>query len=216
MPRPTLLIVLLVLALGLAAVPAGAATPKQIINDCSGSANGLLQNDYSKADLRRAQKEMSGDVIEYTGCPDAIAARLRYRAPTSGDGNDGSDGGGDTSGGGGGGFDGGSGTDGGDYYDPAPSTDGSGAGDTSGDGSGTATPDPAAEAAAAAAMANPQAGSSEPVRLAGQTVTPGITLDGDARTLPTPLIAFLVLLAAGAIGIGLPTIGRRVLARRRA
>lgn len=211
MSRPTLLIALLLsLALGLAAAPAGAATTKQIINDCSGSSTGLLQNDYSKADLRRAQKEMTGDVVEYTGCPDAIAARLRYRAPTSGDGNDGGDGSGDT-GGGGGGFDGGTGSTGGDYYDPAPSTTGSGTPATGGGSAGTADP-----AASAAALANPQAGSSEPVRLAGQTITPGITLDGDARTLPTPLIAFLVLLAAGAVGIGLPTIGRRVLARRRA
>ncbi|MDW5593628.1 hypothetical protein VSS74_04730 [Conexibacter stalactiti] len=214
MLRPTLLIALFALALGLAAASAGAATPDQIIKDCSGSATGLLQKDYSKADLRRAQKEMTGDVIEYTGCPDAIAARLRARAPTNGDGSNGSDGsGGDTGGGGGGGgFDGGTGSSGGDYYDPAPSTSGTGADGTATDG-GTGTTDPAA---AAAAMANPQAGSSEAVRLAGETITPGITLDGDARALPTPLIAFLVLLAAGAIGIGLPTIGRRVLARRRA
>jgi hypothetical protein len=214
MSKPTHLIALLALALGLAAVPAGAASPSQIIDDCSSSDTGLLKKDYSKADLRRAQKQLTGDLSEYTGCPDAIAARLRYRAPVEngGDGNDGS-----SDGGTGGGFDGGTGgtgSSGGDWYDAGGTGAGSGSGATGGATAGGAPTTPGGTAAPTAPP-TPQPGSAEPVRLAGQTVTPGFTLDGDARTLPTPLIAFLVLLAAGAVGIGLPTIGRRVLARRR-
>lgn len=221
MKKPVLLITLLSVALGLAvASPAGAASPRQILKDCSTSPTGLLLGDYSKADLRKARDEMTGDVIEYTGCPDAISARLRARTSTN-TGGDGTDGGGGTNGGGSG-FDGGDTGGGDDWYDAGgdPTSGGGSTGSTGGGSSGGqldgATGGTAPGSGTPAPPAVEEPGSAAAVELAGATVTPGIALDEEARPLPTPLIAFLVLLAIGAVGIGLPTIGRRVLARRRA
>lgn len=217
MSKPnTLLALLLVAVLGaVAAAPASAASGDAIIRDCSNSDTGLLKGTYTKSDLRAAQKLVRGDVAEYTGCYDAIQAALRARPrtnDTSGGGN-----GGDTSGGGGG-FDSGTGaassggTTGGTVDSGGAGTTGGG---TTGAPSGTA--DGSTPAPTTPAPTTQQPGSSAPVQLAGATITPGFgaTADPEGRALPTPLIAFLVLLAAGAIGVAAPTIGRRVLARRR-
>lgn len=211
MSKPnTLLALLLVAVLGaVTAAPAGAASGDAIIRDCSNSDTGLLKGTYTKSDLRAARKLVRGDVAEYTGCYDAIQLALRARPRT----NSTDGGGGDTSGGGGG-FDSGTGatssggTTGG-TFDSSGTTGGGTAGGGTADGSTAAPTTPA--------PTTQQPGSSAPVQLAGATITPGFgaTADPEARTLPTPLIVFLVLLAAGAVGVAAPTIGRRVLARRR-
>lgn len=226
-------LIIAVLALGGSAAPAVASTADAIIKDCSNSQTGLLTGSYSKSELRDARKLVRGDIAEYTGCMDAINAALNRSSGSgsnSNGGNNGSNGtnGGGTAGGGSGtdgsnglggtGTGGGSGSDGSfgstagsDSTGSSPGAGGATSGDdtTSGAPSTPGTPTPAPVQ---------QAGSGAPVTLGGEIVTPGIpaSYESDRRSLPTPLVAFLVLLAAAAIGFGAPTIGRRVLARRRA
>ncbi|MDO8184043.1 hypothetical protein Q5424_02595 [Conexibacter sp. JD483] len=226
-------LILAVLALGVTAAPAAASTADAIIKDCSTSPTGLLTGSYAKSDLRDARKLVRGDIAEYTGCMDAINAALNARAPDNGNNN--SNGG--NGGNGGNGSNGSNGSNGGNTS-PGTSSPGSTPGSSSGsDGSfgstagstsnapgngsgdgGASSGTTPAPAPAPTPAPTQQAGSGAPVRVGGTTVTPGIpaSFSDDRRALPTPLIAFLVLLAAGAIGFGAPTIGRRVLARRRA
>jgi hypothetical protein len=218
-----------VLALGLTAVSASASTADAIIKDCSNSPTGLLTGSYSKSDLRDARKLVRGDIAEYTGCMDAINAALSARSASNGGdgGSNGSNTGGNTGAGGtGGSGTGGSGSSGdnglggssGDgSYGSTAGTTGT-PGDTTSGGTPDGTPTTPQTPAAPAPAPTQQAGSGAPVAVGNQTITPGIpaSFSDDSRALPTPLIAFLVLLAAGAIGFGAPTIGRRVLARRRA
>lgn len=207
---------LAVLALGASAATASASTADTIIRDCSSSDTGLLKGSYSKADLRSARKLVRGDIAEYTGCMDAINEALSKNSSNGGNGGDSNTGGGTDNGDGssGGGFDssgGGSGSTGGGF-----DTGGGGGGGSDGIGGGsTGSGTPVTPAPTPAPIQ--QAGSDAPVAVGGETVTPGIpaSFETEGRSLPTPLIAFLVLLAAGAIGFGAPTIGRRVLARRR-
>jgi len=210
---------LVVLALGLCAASASASTAEQIIKDCSNSDTGLLKGSYSKADLRAARKLVRGDIAEYTGCADAINEALSQNGDNGNNGGNGSDGGdgSDGTGGGTGGGDGSGGfgdTGSGGSLGGDGSSGGLGSGGTSGGDGTTGAPTTGAGAAPAPTQ---QAGSGAPVAVGGEQITPGIpaSFSSDQRALPTPLIVFLVLLAAGAIGFGAPTIGRRVLARRR-
>ncbi|ADB53916.1 hypothetical protein [Conexibacter woesei] len=203
MSKPKILIALVVLS-GLLAAPALAASPDSIIKDCSSSPTGELQKQYSNGDLRKALKEVNGDVAEYTNCYDAIRNAMRdgsRRGDDGGDG-DGTSPGGDPGTGGTGGGSGGGGLG---------STGGGGV--DGGDGSGGGTP----AGGPAPAPVTPQPGSGEPVKLAGTTVTPSIpaTLERNGHELPPALIGFLALFGAGAVGVAATTIGRRVLARRR-
>lgn len=71
----------------LATSQAGAANrqtraTRVVINDCSGSATGLLRHRYSARVLRLSLKRMAGDVDEYTGCRDAIRHQLRRSKAT--------------------------------------------------------------------------------------------------------------------------------------
>jgi hypothetical protein len=184
MRRPLILIAILAAMLPIAA-PAAASTTDRIIQDCQHSPTGELSGTYTRKELRRALHNLPGDVLEYSGCHDAIEQALldaSIRPP--GDGGDG--------GGGGGGPAGGSGAGGG-----LPPTAGGGAtagGSIAAPGSdGAATP--------------PHSGSKAPVAVDGGLVEPGRipTIGRDAHALPASLI---VLLAT--------TLGRRVLARRRA
>ncbi|ADB53393.1 hypothetical protein [Conexibacter woesei] len=213
---PTLLPLLVLAALVGAAAPAGAATPQQIIRDCSGSPTGLLRGTYTQAELRAALNRAHGEVAEYTGCPDAIRAKMRELARESARGGEGSGGGGTGDGGGGGPAGGGSGAGaaGGDGAGGGPAGDGGagggGAGGTGGDettaDSGPASPPPH------------QAGSSVPVQLAGGPVVPGlggVETDG-TQALPLPLLAFFALLLATAAGVGAASAGRLLRVRGRA
>lgn len=216
MSKPTTLLALLLLVVigAFAAAPAGATSVGTILDDCSNSPTGLLQGSYSKGDLRKAIKGVRGDVAEYTGCYDAITAELRRRAPATNDGDGRSDDGGGGSGGGDAGT-GGSGSGGDGFDSGSAATDGRIGGDGT---TGTGATGGGATTAAPTAPTTQQPGSDEPVKLAGTAVVPGFGDTGEAssRALPTPLLVFLVLLAAGAVGVAASTIGRRVLARRRA
>lgn len=88
MSKPKILIALVVLS-GLLAAPALAASPDSIIKDCSSSPTGELQKQYSNGDLRKALKEVNGDVAEYTNCYDAIRNAMRDGSRRGDDGGDG-------------------------------------------------------------------------------------------------------------------------------
>jgi hypothetical protein len=213
---------LAVLALGLFATSASASKANAIIKDCSTSDTGLLKGSYSKADLRAARKLVRGDVAEYTGCMDAINDALSGGGG-NGNGSNGNNGGNGSNGTGSNGGSGGTGDatgSGGGFGDGGNGALGGGGADGSGGGvGGSGTSGGAGTTVPGSGAGTPpqQAGSGAPVAVGSERITPGIpaSFSRDQRALPTPLIVFLVLLAAGAIGFGAPTIGRRVLARRR-
>jgi hypothetical protein len=186
-PPTPLAFLLLALALALPPAPAGAnATDDRIIRDCQHSQTGALTGSYSKQELRHAKNNLPGDVLEYSGCFDAIRQALLASA--------GGDGGADGSGPGGGGTGGIGGPGGG----------GSTGGTTAGGGGGP--------------PATPHTGTEVPVRVAGTPVEPGAlpAIGQDAHELPTPLVVLLILLGVAALVPAALTIGRRVVAQRRA
>jgi hypothetical protein len=108
MPRASvnsmLRLALACLALGLFAVvpAANAASTTQILRDCAD--DGVLQGDYTPAELRKARQNIPTDTDQYTDCRDVIARAASARAAGgSGDGGSGSGSGGPGGGGGGGG-----------------------------------------------------------------------------------------------------------------
>jgi hypothetical protein len=193
---PLLLACLLLLALPVAAAHANGSDDR-IYKDCQNSPTGELTGSYSKAQLRHALDNIPGDVSEYSGCYDAIRHGL---SPAGGSGG----GGGNGTPGGPGGSSGGSGGD----------RSQTGAGGTSNGTAGAA----GASGGAPTANAVPPAGADQPVRVDGAAIAPGELpeLGKDAHKLPTPLLVLLALLAVGALVPAGLTIGRRVIARRRA
>ncbi len=88
----------LLAALLLVPAAAHAAGPIEIIRDCED--DGVLQGDYTAAELRKARSELPTDIDEYSDCRDVLGARdQRAKTSSSRDGDD--DGGGGTGGGGG-------------------------------------------------------------------------------------------------------------------
>jgi len=88
----------LVLGLIVAVPAANAASTTQILRDCAD--DGVLQGDYTPAELRRARQRIPADTDQYTDCRDVLA-RAASQSVTGASG--GSVAGGDGSGGGGGG-----------------------------------------------------------------------------------------------------------------
>ena len=80
-----LLPLLALLALALAAPAAQAATPEEIIEDCS--YDGDLDRKYSPADLQRAQDELPSDRAEYGYCAEVIAAAIENPGARAGNGD---------------------------------------------------------------------------------------------------------------------------------
>jgi hypothetical protein len=186
MRRPIPLIVI-VLALALPASALGAGTTSdRIYYDCEHSATGYLTGHYSTRALRDALKNPPADVSEYSGCDDAIRQALLAGSRRPGGGAGG--GTGASGGGGGNGSGNGSGT----------------SGDGSGGAGGPSTP--------------PHVGTKAPVTLAGTTVRPGAipSIARDPHGLPTPLVVVLALLGAAVLAAATTTMGRRVVAHRRA
>src|SRR3954470_23851699 len=62
------------LAVLLFAVPAQAAGPIQVIRDCED--DGILQGNYSPAEIRAAQKALPTDIDEYSDCRDVLSRAL--------------------------------------------------------------------------------------------------------------------------------------------
>jgi hypothetical protein len=192
MRRSIPLFALLACLLALAAAPAAVhanATDNRIAAACEASDVEALNRDYSKTQLRHALRNLPSDVLEYSGCWDAL--RQALRAPAGGGAGGDGDGGAAGSGGSaaGGGF---GGTGGGDA-----------AGGAAGDGAGAPTPPS-------------HTGTETPVAIAGTPVEPGElpSIGHDANALPDSLVALLVLLGLAALVPAALTIGRRVIARR--
>lgn len=215
MSKPiSLLLLLATLALGAVVLAPAVASANAVLDDCNSSVTGLLTGSYSKRQLLNAKKELDGDSADYSNCPDAIdkalnALNRRSTSNNGGGGNgggSGGDGGGSTGGGTGGGTTGGGSTGGDGFGD-------GGSGGAAGSGDGGSTP----SAPAPVTPAGAQPGSDAPVQLAGTSVTPSIPAAvARDQSLPTSLIVVLALLGGGALAVGGTTIGRRVLARRRA
>lgn len=76
------------LLLGIAASPASAASTTQILRDCAD--DGVLQGNYTPAELRKARQNIPTDTDQYTDCRDVIAraaarsVRDRDRGDTAG------------------------------------------------------------------------------------------------------------------------------------
>lgn len=180
------------LALALSPTPARAnANDDRIVQDCQHSETGALTGAYPRAQLRHALRNLPGDVLEYSGCYDAIRQAMLASA----------------AGGRGGGEDGGAGGIGG-----GSDTAGGGAVGGIGGSGGSAGPPGGAPAG------QPHVGTRAPVELEGIDVQPGElpSIGQDAHELPTPLVALLALLGVAALVPGGLVIGRRVLDRRRA
>jgi hypothetical protein len=97
MPMLRLALAGLALMLGLAIAPAAnAASTTQILRDCAD--DGVLQGDYTPAELRKARQNIPADTDQYTDCRDVIA-----RAAARGVAGDAASTGGGAGGGGGGG-----------------------------------------------------------------------------------------------------------------
>jgi hypothetical protein len=193
MRRPIILTAILAVTLTWATTAAASVTD-QIVHDCLHSPTGGLTGTYPRAALKQALHNLPGDAAEYSSCHDAIyQALLDSAANPPGGGGGGTNGGNGTAGGGGGGLGGGT---------------GAGGSGTTGSGSGGTVP-----------VAVPRnTGSRARVTLDGSAVQPGAipAIGRDAHRLPTPLLVFLVLLGIGALAPAATTIGRRVIARRRA
>lgn len=192
MRTPTTLIATLAAMLALAAPAAATSSDDAIVHDCQHSQTGALTGTYTKAQLLHARRHLPGDVMEYTGCYDAISQALL----SDGSGNRGGSGGsGGGNGAGGGGGAGGSGSTGGT---------GSGGNGTGPNGTTFSGPE--------------HVGTKAPVALAGAPVHPGAlpALGHDTRSLPTPLAVLLILLAVAALAPAATILGRRVVARHRA
>jgi cobalamin biosynthesis Mg chelatase CobN len=173
---------------GLALATSALAGSSQVLSDCN--RNGHLTGHYSRSDLQSALNGMGADVMEYSGCYDAIHRALLVAAA----------GGGKNSGGGG------------------SSTGTHGVKGAvlrhAGNRSGVSTRGVYSSPSHADGAGS---GSSTPVSLGGSAISPtsaGIGASSGDRSLPAPLIAVLVVLALGALSGGGFAIRRRVLTHR--
>jgi hypothetical protein len=163
-----------------------------------------IDGHYTQAQYKKALDELPTDADEYTACRDVLQ---RGRLAALGSGKKSSGGGGGSTG---------TGTGGG-----GGSSTSAGGASTSGS-SGSPAPqnaDPVASATPAQKQAIAQAGqSAKPVNVGGKLVQPGElgvgAISGSGHSVPTPLAALIVLLAAGALSAGGWFLWRRVLSRR--
>jgi hypothetical protein len=162
-----------------------------------------IDGHYTQAQYKKALEQLPTDADEYTACRD-ILQRGRLAALGSGKKSNGGGGGNGTTGTGGGGG----------------GTTGGGGGSAGSSGSPAApNPDPIASATPAQKKAIAAAGqSAKPVNIGGKLVQPGElglgAMSGSGHSVPTPLAALMVLLAAGALCGGGWWLWRSVLARR--
>jgi hypothetical protein len=158
-----------------------------------------IDGHYTQAQYKKALEQLPTDADEYTACREVLQ-RGRLAALGSGKKSNGSGATGNTSGGGG--------------------TTGGGGG-TSGSSGAPSAPaaNPTASATPEQKKAIAQAGATaKPVNIGGKLVQPGElglgAMSGSGHSVPTPLAALMVLLAAGALSGGGWWLWRRVLARR--
>jgi hypothetical protein len=193
------------LAALLFAVPAQAADPIKVIRDCED--DGILQGNYTPAEIRAAQKALPTDIDEYSDCRDVLSRAL------GGGENDkasGSDSGGNPGATGGSNNGGGSGS-------PSPT----------GQPQETGTPDVGDRGTGSVpmlqkpedweAVATAAANGDKAVESAAGPLSPGSTrlaASVGRNSLPDTLAVSLVLLVAAFLAAGVPFVRRRVHARR--
>lgn len=159
-----------------------------------------IDGHYTQAQYKKALEQLPTDADEYTACRDVLQ-RGRLAALGSGKKSNANNANNGTTAGGGG-------------------TTGGGGGSTGSSGSSGAPPaDPVANATPPQKKAIAQAGqTAKAVNVGGKLVQPGElgvgAISGSGHSVPTPLAALMVLLAAGALGSGGWWLWRRVLARR--
>ena len=186
--RRTLLLVLgLAAALLLATAAFADSTTTKIIRDCAD--DGILEGHYTPAELRKARYNLPTDVNEYSDCSDVLSRALAADVSSSGGGPSGSS-----------------------SAAPTP-TPGSQYSDTVADSSGVALPGTPADHKAVA-DAGAQGGEGDVIE--GRPLAPAAAVAGHfgRNSLPATLVIVLVLLAGVAVTIVVPTIRRRVRARR--
>jgi hypothetical protein len=187
------------LAIACLAAPAAASADsgvnKLLIDACNDE---HIDGHYTQAQYKKALEQLSADADEYTGCREVLQ---RGRLAALGSGKKSNSGNSSGTGTTGGGTTGGGGSSGSSGSTPAP------------------TADPAASATPAQKKAIAQAGqTAKAVNVGGKLVQPGElglgAISGSGHSVPTPLAALMVLLAAGAVSGGGWWLWRRVLARR--
>jgi cobalamin biosynthesis Mg chelatase CobN len=158
-----------------------------------------IDGHYTQAQYKKALEQLPTDADEYTACRDVLQ-RGRLAALGSGKKSNANNANNGAAGGGGG-------------------TTGGGGSTGSSGSSGAPAADPVANATPAQKKAIAQAGqSAKAVNVGGKLVQPGElgigAISGSGHSVPTPLAALMVLLAAGALGGGGWWLWRRVLPRR--
>ena len=158
-----------------------------------------IDGHYTQAQYKKALEQLPTDADEYTACRDVLQ-RGRLAALGLGKKSNANNANNGTAGGGGG-------------------TTGGGGSTGSSGSSGAPAADPVANATPAQKKAIAQAGqTAKAVNVGGKLVQPGElgigAISGSGHSVPTPLAALMVLLAAGALGGGGWWLWRRVLPRR--
>jgi cobalamin biosynthesis Mg chelatase CobN len=190
------------LAIACLAAPAAANADSGVNKLLSDACNDEhIDGHYTQAQYKKALEQLPTDADEYSACRDvlqrgrlaALGSGKKSNANNANNGN--AAGGGSTGGGGSSGSSGSSGT------------------------AAAPNPDPIANATPAQKKAIAQAGqTAKPVNIGGKLVQPGElglgAISGSGHSVPTPLAALMVLLAAGTLGGGGWWFWRRVLARR--
>jgi hypothetical protein len=145
---------------------------------------GALSGDYSISEIRDARNNIPDDIDQYSDCRDVLSRALAASAGGGNDGGAGGAGGGGTGGGGG--------------------------------GEGSTTPLTPATDADRKAIEDAAAQGSAPVEIDGRQVVPGaagFNADAARNTLPSTLIAVLVLLAAAALIAAAPFVRKQTFDR---
>jgi hypothetical protein len=196
-----LLTALIILCLAAPATAGAQGGVTKLLRDACGDEH--IDGTYTQAEYTKALDALAADSDEYTACREVLQ-RGRLAALGAGKRRPANNGGGAPTGGGG-------------------TTGGSGSAGHGSSGSPSAAPasnaDPLASATPEQRKALAQVGkSTKPVDVGGQLVQPGALglgqLSSSGRSVPTPLIAIIGLLAATALGAGGWWLWSRVLARR--
>jgi hypothetical protein len=186
---PALLLATLLLA------PAAWAQDSKIIRDCA--LDGVLNGNYTTAELRSARAHLPTDVDEYSDCRDVLSRAIAAATQSTG-----------SPGGGSGGFPGGSPGSGGGA--------GGGGGGGAGGVSAPAAPVTPSTPADHAALAQAGQEGGRPIEVDGRPIVPGsasLVNAAGRNALPSSTLIVLVLLGAATLASIAPFLRRHVRAR---
>jgi hypothetical protein len=183
--RRTLLLGLFT-ALLLAPAAYADSTTTKILRDCND--DGVLEGHYTPSEMRKARDSIPTDLQEYSDCADVLSRALASLTSSAG-------------------------APGGSAGGAAPAaTPAQQFSDTAVGGRVAAPTTPADHQA----LADAAAGGGQPVVVDGRAVAPAADFSSHVgrNSLPSTLIVVLVLLAGAVLAIVVPTVRRRVLARK--